>query len=354
LAQSPSTANVTAQPATQSATQPTLPQPAPNPQSGQNQQPSASPQPPASSQSPNPQPSGSGSAAASSATKGSIQRLSGDRLQLNFRDAEVETVAAAFAQLIGRSILVDARVKGRMSLESPRPLNKEQALALFQAALRLQLFAMVQVGDSLRVVPEVDAKLHGGPVQSSESPSPGSEAVVSRVFRLRYELANNILPIIRPLVPPNNTISAMASNNSLVVTDYASNLERIAQLIEELDAPAKSEFISIPIKHASASDVAGLVSRLLDASEVPPCLARVQADLHPRKAWGHRQVCKRVQALSDRAWARCKRVPQALAQAARQQLQGLVARAWPWVAGSHRSLAHQADRQARSAGSAGW
>ncbi|NDC70465.1 MAG: hypothetical protein EBZ65_06040, partial [Betaproteobacteria bacterium] len=238
LAQSPSTANNTAQPATQSATQPTLPQPAPNPQSGQNQQPSASPQPPASSQSPNPQPSGSGSAAASSATKGSIQRLSGDRLQLNFRDAEVETVAAAFAQLIGRSILVDARVKGRMSLESPRPLNKEQALALFQAALRLQLFAMVQVGDSLRVVPEVDAKLHGGPVQSSESPSPGSEAVVSRVFRLRYELANNILPIIRPLVPPNNTISAMASNNSLVVTDYASNLERIAQLIEELDAPA--------------------------------------------------------------------------------------------------------------------
>ncbi|NCV57034.1 MAG: hypothetical protein EBW54_12740, partial [Betaproteobacteria bacterium] len=78
LAQSPSTANNTAQP----ATQPTLPQPAPNPQSGQNQQPSASPQPPASSQSPNPQPLGSGSAAASSATKGSIQRLSGDRLQL--------------------------------------------------------------------------------------------------------------------------------------------------------------------------------------------------------------------------------------------------------------------------------
>jgi len=281
LAQSPSTANVTAQPATQSATQPTLPQPAPNPQSGQNQQPSASPQPPASSQSPNPQPSGSGSAAASSATKGSIQRLSGDRLQLNFRDAEVETVAAAFAQLIGRSILVDARVKGRMSLESPRPLNKEQALALFQAALRLQLFAMVQVGDSLRVVPEVDAKLHGGPVQSSESPSPGSEAVVSRVFRLRYELANNILPIIRPLVPPNNTISAMASNNSLVVTDYASNLERIAQLIEELDAPAKSEFISIPIKHASASDVAGLVSRLLDASEVGANDARLKVSLVP-------------------------------------------------------------------------
>jgi len=169
-------------------------------------------------------------------SKGSIQRLSGDRLQLNFRDADIEAVAAAFSQLLGRSILVDARVKGRMSLESPRPVSKEQALALFQTALRMQLFAMVQVGESLRVLPEVDAKLHGGPVQLSTSTLRNAEEVQTRVFRLRYELANNILPIIRPLVPPNNTISAMASNNSLIVTDYGSNLERIAQLIEDLDA----------------------------------------------------------------------------------------------------------------------
>jgi type II secretory pathway component GspD/PulD (secretin) len=67
---------------------------------------------------------------------------------LNFRDADIEAVAAAFSQLLGRSILVDARVKGRMSLESPRPVSKEQALALFQTALRMQLFAMVQVGES--------------------------------------------------------------------------------------------------------------------------------------------------------------------------------------------------------------
>jgi len=157
-------------------------------------------------------------------SKGSIQRLSGDRLQLNFRDADIEAVAAAFSQLLGRSILVDARVKGRMSLESPRPVSKEQALALFQTALRMQLFAMVQVGESLRVLPEVDAKLHGGPVQLSTSTLRNAEEVQTRVFRLRYELANNILPIIRPLVPPNNTISAMASNNSLIVTDYGSNL----------------------------------------------------------------------------------------------------------------------------------
>jgi len=219
--------------------------------------------------------------AAPSQSKGSIQRVGSDRLQLNFRDAEIDAVAAAFSQLLGRQILVDARVKGRMSLESSRPLTKDQALALFQSALRMQLFAMVHVGDSLRVVPEVDAKLHGGPVQQQASSARSGEEVITRVFRLRYELANNILPIIRPLVPPNNTISAMASNNSLVVTDYSSNLERIAQLIEELDAPAKADFVSIAIKHASASEVALLVSRLLEASEVGANDARLKVSLVP-------------------------------------------------------------------------
>ncbi|MBU3747431.1 MAG: type II secretion system protein GspD [Burkholderiaceae bacterium] len=219
--------------------------------------------------------------AAPSQSKGSIQRVGGDRLQLNFRDADIDTVAAAFSHLLGRQILVDARVKGRMSLESSRPLTKDQALALFQSALRMQLFAMVHVGDSLRVVPEVDAKLHGGPVQQQASLARSGEEVITRVFRLRYELANNILPIIRPLVPPNNTISAMASNNSLVVTDYSSNLERIAQLIEELDAPVKAEFVSIAIKHASASEVALLVSRLLEASEVGANDARLKVSLVP-------------------------------------------------------------------------
>ena len=226
-------------------------------------------------------PTASGAGPASSTSKGSIQRLSGDRLQLNFRDAEIEAVAAAFSQLLGRSILVDARVKGRMSLESPRPVSKEQALGLFQAALRMQLFAMVQVGESLRVVPEVDAKLHGGPVQLGTSNMRHAEEVQTRVFRLRYELANNILPIIRPLVPPNNTISAMASNNSLIVTDYGSNLERIALLIEELDAPAKADLVSVAIKHAAASDVAALVARLLEASELGANDVRLKVSLVP-------------------------------------------------------------------------
>jgi len=107
------------------------------------------------------------------------------------------------------------------------------------------------------------------------------EQLLTRIFRLRYELANNLLPVLRPLIPPNNTISAMPSTNALVVTDYASNLERMAVLINELDAPTPTEFESIPIRHSAASDVALLVSRLIEASEVGSTDARLKVSLIP-------------------------------------------------------------------------
>ena len=239
-------------------------------------------------------------AAGSGDGKGAITRLSGDRVRPGFRDAEIDAVAAAFAQLMGRPILVDPRVKGRITLEAPRPISRNDAFVLFQAALRLQALALLDFGDHLRLVSEADAKLHGGPVSDragdrvgeragdrsaqrggDRGGDQGGEQLLTRIFRLRYELASNLLPVLRPLIPPNNAISAMPSNNALVVTDYASNLERIAVLIGELDAPTPTEFESIPVRHGAASDVAVLVGRLIEASEVGSTDARLKVSLIP-------------------------------------------------------------------------
>jgi len=253
--------------------------------------PGASPPVPVAGAAPGTQPAHSKAPPAGD-SKGTITRLSGDRVRPGFRDAEIEAVAAAFAQLMGRPILVDPRVKGRMTLEAPKPLSRAEAFALFQAALRLQALALLDFGNHLRLVSEADGKVHGGPVsersqgrtheaQEERSAAPAGEQLLTRIFRLRYELANNLLPVLRPLIPPNNAISAMPSNNALVVTDYASNLERIAVLINELDAPTPAEFESIPIRHGAASDVALLVGRLIDASDVGSSDARLRVSLIP-------------------------------------------------------------------------
>ncbi len=90
--------------------------------------------------------------------------------------------------------------------------------------------------------------------------------MVTQIFRLNYESATNLVPVLRPLITPNNTITAYPSNNSLVITDYAGNLKRLGQVIANLDSPSTSEIEVLTIQHAVASDVAVAVSRMVDES----------------------------------------------------------------------------------------
>ena len=82
------------------------------------------------------------------------------------------------------------------------------------------------------------------------------------MFKLQYESAVQMVPVLRPLIASNNTINAYANNNTLVVTDYASNLARIEKIIESIDQPGGSDPIMIPLRHASAVDVAQTINRL--------------------------------------------------------------------------------------------
>jgi general secretion pathway protein D len=185
-------------------------------------------------------------------------------ITLNFRDADIDSVVGAFGHLLNRTFLIDPRVRGKITLETPRPVSREQAFRLLQATLRMQGFAIVETGTLSRVVPEADAKLQAAPVSAGRAPGPAGDQVITQIFRLTYESASNLVPVLRPLIPPNNTIVAYPNNNSLVITDYASNLQRLARIIATLDSPASNEVEVISIKHALASDIALQVSRMVD------------------------------------------------------------------------------------------
>ncbi|HAL40097.1 MAG TPA: type II secretion system protein GspD, partial [Polaromonas sp.] len=82
---------------------------------------------------------------------------------------------------------------------------------------------------------------------------------------LNYETANNLVPVLRPLISPNNTINVNPGNNSLVITDYTDNLQRMARIIAALDVPNASDLEIIPLKHAIAADIVPLVTRLMES-----------------------------------------------------------------------------------------
>ena len=187
---------------------------------------------------------------------------------LNFVNADIEAVARTMAAIIGRSIVVDPRVKGTINLSTERPVAPSAAYNQFLATLRLSGFTVVDAGGLLKVVPEADAKLQGGAV--SVGPPVAGNQIVTQIFRLNYEPAANLVPILRPLISPNNTINVSPGNNSLVITDYADNLQRLGRIIAALDVSNATDVEVIPLRHALAADLAPVVQRLAESGAGAP------------------------------------------------------------------------------------
>ncbi|MCP5217875.1 MAG: type II secretion system secretin GspD [Burkholderiaceae bacterium] len=221
-------------------------------------------------------------------TGAGAQQAEGGRVTLDFVNAEIDAVARTMATLSGRNVVVDPRVKGTITLSSTVPVSPAQALALFAAQLRIQGFALVEQNGLALVLPEAEAKLQAGSV--SAGAVRGGGQVQTQIFRLTHENANNLVPVLRPLISPNNTINVNPGTNALVITDYGDNLQRIGRIIAALDVSNATGVEVVPLKHAVASDLAPLVARLLESSgaaaPLAPAAAPAQAVAAVRAAGG--------------------------------------------------------------------
>ncbi|CAI8790297.1 type II secretion system secretin GspD [Pseudomonas sp. IT-P395] len=203
------------------------------------------------------------SGAASSGIALPSNPLGDQPVTLNFVDADIQAVVRALSRSTGQQFLVDPRVKGTLTLVSEGQVPARQAYDMLLAALRMQGFSVVDVGGVAQVVPEADAKLLGGPIYSADKPA--GNGMLTRTFRLQYENAVNLIPVLRPIVSPNNPINAYPGNNTIVITDYAENLTRVAQLIASIDSPSAIDTDVVQIQNGIAADIAPMVADLLDA-----------------------------------------------------------------------------------------
>ncbi|MFJ2989040.1 type II secretion system secretin GspD [Collimonas sp. NPDC087041] len=199
-----------------------------------------------------------------------VEGVSGQAV-MNFVGADIESVIKAVGQYTNMTFIIDPRVKGTINLVSEKPLSKAQAFDLLASTLRLQGYAVVRGDGFVKVVPEADAKLQLGAISGgARAPGVRGDQIATQIFSLNYESATNILPVLRPLISPNNTINANPGNNTLVVTDYAENLQRLGKMIAALDVPAISDLDVIPVRYAVASDIAVMASKLLDSGSAAP------------------------------------------------------------------------------------
>jgi general secretion pathway protein D len=193
-----------------------------------------------------------------------------DTVTLNFVGAEIEGVVKVVSEMTGKNFVLDPRVKGTVNIVSAKPVSRALIYDIFLSALRVQGFAAIEDRGIVRIIPESDAKLYPVPTRGPQDKARSAgDQIQTRVFTLKHEPAAQLVPVLRPLIAPNNSIAAYPSSNSLVITDYAGNLQRIEKIIESIDQPAGTEPVVIPLRHASAVDVANTVGRLFAESTQP-------------------------------------------------------------------------------------
>ena len=191
-----------------------------------------------------------------------------DTVTLNFVNADIHAVVKAVSEMTGRNFLIDPRVQGTVNIIAPRPVPRNMVFPVLLSALRVQGFTAVG-GDLgyVNIVPESDAKFYAG---ARDARHARGDQVVTEVFQLSHESAQAVVQTLRPLVTPNNVINAFPATNSIVITDYASNLERLRKVIATVDQPQPAQLSTIKLRYAAAVDVGQAVQRLLPEAAQPP------------------------------------------------------------------------------------
>lgn len=220
--------------------------------------------------------------AAEPAAAGAVALAPGEVL-LNFQGADIQAVIKTIAQMTRKNFILDPRVKGQITIVSARPVKASDAYEVFVAALKAQGFTAAEgPAGTVKILPAAEAK-HHATVHVHPSPPPG-EQLVTHVVVVQNATASQLIPLLRPLMAPTSQLSAYDPANALIITDYADNIRRLLRVVENLDQPSGTEISVIPLKHASALDLAELLNRLSGALGTIP--SRAAAAAAPAAAGG--------------------------------------------------------------------
>lgn len=179
---------------------------------------------------------------------------------LNLKNADIRALISQVAEMTGYNFVVDPRVKGEVTVISSRPMEREEIYQVFLSILSVHGFSAVRTGNVVEVIPESRAKQENIPY-ADEKDKQGNE-IVTRVLQVRNVSAPQLIPILRPLIPQYGHLAAYPVTNVIIVSDRASNIARLVNIIERIDTASHEEMEIVPLKHAAASEIVRLLQSL--------------------------------------------------------------------------------------------
>ena len=181
----------------------------------------------------------------------------------NFPDADILDIAKTLGKLTGKNFIYDKDVKGRISIISNSPITAGEAWKAFLTALDVNQFALVPSGKYLRITRQRDARDKQLNTYSGDF-SPNTDALITRIFQLKYLSAEEVVRTFRNFMPANSRIIPYEQTNNVIVTDTGANIAKLAKILEVLDMEGFDAGIEvIPVKYASAAEISKLIDTLI-------------------------------------------------------------------------------------------
>jgi general secretion pathway protein D len=199
---------------------------------------------------------------------------------LNLEGADIAALIATVSEITGKNFIVDPRVKGKVTVISSRPMEQEEIYQVFLSILQTHGFAAIPSGPVVKIIPDANARQTGPePIPLEEGLE--NDALTTKVIPLANVSAAQLVPLLRPLVPQEGHLAAYPATNVLIITDRASNLRRLAEIVRRVDQASDSGVEVIRLRNASAPEVVKILTALEQkpqAGEAPRQPAVISAD----------------------------------------------------------------------------
>ena len=185
----------------------------------------------------------------------------GQFVAIDFNNVDINVFIKFISELTGTNFVVDPRVKGNVTINSPGQISLDEAYQVFESVLEIHGFSTVPAGEVVKIIPATDARSKNVSTSVVDPDKRASDTIVTQLIPLQYADATELRRLLAPLVSKSSVILAYTKTNTLIITDVQSNIQRLMRIIAIVDKPGVGQEIAvIPLEHSDASKMVKLLT----------------------------------------------------------------------------------------------
>jgi general secretion pathway protein D len=179
----------------------------------------------------------------------------------NYKDADLSQIIQAVSEVTGKNFIIDPRVNAKVTMLSSTPMSPAAFYEAFLAVLQVYGYVAVPAGKVIKIVPNTDARqLPANDLPNDVSST--SDEIVTQIISMKNISAAQLVPILRPLIPQYGHLAAYPGGNMLIISDRASNVNRLMRIIERMDESGDEPYELVELHNASATELVRTVNQL--------------------------------------------------------------------------------------------